>query len=67
MLPLVSIIVPVYNMEQYLRKCIDSAVGQTYTNIEIILIDDFSHDNSSYVIQSLQKNDGRIKIIRNQK
>ena len=44
---LISIIVPVYNVEDYLEKCIDSLLNQTYKNLEIILIDDGSTDNSA--------------------
>ena len=44
--PLVSVIVPVYMVEDYLDQCIDSIVNQTYENLEIILVDDGSHDSS---------------------
>ena len=46
---LISIIVPIYNVEQYLPKCIESIINQTYKNIEIILIDDGSTDNRSII------------------
>ncbi|MZM27934.1 glycosyltransferase, partial [Bifidobacterium pseudocatenulatum] len=44
--PLVSVVIPVYNVESYLHECVKSVVEQTYTNIEIILVDDGSTDNS---------------------
>ena len=49
MLPLVSIIVPVYNVEKYLRECLNSLVTQTYPNLEILLIDDGSKDSSGKI------------------
>ena len=53
--PLVSIIVPVYNVEPYLEKCIQSLIGQTYENIEIILVDDGSKDKSGVICDSFEK------------
>ena len=60
--PLVSIIVPIYNAEKYLGKCIDSLVNQTYKNIEIILINDGSTDNSKPIVNKYSY-DSRVKII----
>lgn len=59
--PLISLIIPIYNIEQYLKKCIESVLNQTYTNLEIILINDGSTD-SSYSICTEYK-DKRIKLI----
>lgn len=59
---LISIIVPVYNVEQYLIKCVDSIINQTYTNIEIILVDDGSTDSSGFLCDSLSKKDPRILV-----
>lgn len=58
---LISIIVPVYNVEKYIDKCIDSLIKQTYKNIEIIIIDDGSTDNSSEIVANYK--DKRIKVI----
>lgn len=60
---LISIIVPYYNNENYIKKCIESLLEQTYANIEIILVDDGSTDNSLKICNSYAKNDQRIKII----
>ena len=60
---LVSIIVPVYNTEKYLQRCIDSLLAQSYHNIEIILVNDGSTDNSMKVIHDAADSDGRIKVI----
>ena len=53
---LVSVILPIYNMERYLKECVQSVVLQSYRNIEIILVDDGSTDNSLKICHSLQKN-----------
>ena len=64
----VSIIVPVYNTEKYLKKCLDSLVNQTLKDIEIICINDGSLDNSLQILKEYEKKDNRIKIVnqRNQ-
>ncbi|MDR1826422.1 MAG: glycosyltransferase [Rickettsiales bacterium] len=61
--PKVSVIVPIYNAEEYLPKCLNSLVGQTLKDIEIILVDDGSPDKSGEICDSFAKNDGRIKVI----
>lgn len=60
---LISIIVPVYNTENYLEKCLYSLVNQTYKNIEIIIVDDGSPDNSMNIIQKFVLADNRVKVI----
>lgn len=59
----VSVIVPVYNVEKYLAKCLDSVVGQTYTQLEIICVNDGSPDNSGAILEKYAKKDSRIKVI----
>ncbi|WP_337793032.1 glycosyltransferase family 2 protein [Phocaeicola plebeius] len=61
--PLISIIVPCYNVEKYLPKCIESIINQTYKNIEIILVDDGSTDNTLKVCYKWAHKDKRIKVI----
>lgn len=61
--PKISIIVPIYNVEPYLRKCLDSIVGQTYRNLEIILVDDGSTDNCGAICDEYAARDGRIIVI----
>lgn len=62
-LPLVSIIVPCYNVEQYLSKCIDSILNQTYHNLEVWLVDDGSPDRCGEVCDEYAKTDSRINVI----
>ena len=60
---LVSVIVPIYNVEKYLRKCVDSILNQTYKNLEIILVDDGSPDNCGNICDEYALSDSRIRII----
>ena len=61
--PKVSIIIPIYNTEKYLKKCLNSITNQSYKNLEIILIDDGSTDNSGKIADEYAKKDTRIKVI----
>lgn len=60
---LISVIVPIYNVEKYLNKCINSIIEQTYQNIEIILVDDGSNDSSEKICDEYAKKDKRVKVI----
>jgi len=60
----VSIIIPVFNLEAFLEKCIDSIIGQTYNNIEIIIIDDGSTDSSRTIIENYRQKDSRIHLLK---
>ena len=62
---LLSVIIPVYNVEKYLRECLDSVVNQSFNNLEIICIDDCSTDNSRAILEEYQKIDSRIIILNN--
>lgn len=61
-MPLVSVIVPVYNVEKYLSRCIDSILGQTYTDLELILIDDGSLDSSAHICDEYALKDKRVRV-----
>ena len=60
---LISIIIPVYKVEKYLEKCIESVLKQTYTNLQIILVDDGSPDNCGKICDEYAKKDSRIEVI----
>ena len=59
----ISIIVPIYNGDKYLERCINSLINQTYLNLELIFINDGSIDNSLFILEKYKKTDKRIKII----
>lgn len=59
----ISIIVPVYNVEKYLCKCVDSLIGQTYSNLEIVLVNDGSKDKSGEICDKYAAEDSRVKVI----
>ena len=59
----ISVIVPVYNVEKYLKRCLNSLVNQTYTNIEIICVNDGSKDNSLNILNEYAQKDNRIVVI----
>ena len=61
--PKVSVIIPVYNTEQYLRECLDSVVNQTLKDIEIICVDDGSTDNSLAILREYKAKDSRIIVL----
>lgn len=62
-MPKISVIVPVYDCEKYIKKCVDSILNQTFKDLEIILIDDGSTDKSGKICDELKLKDGRIKVI----
>lgn len=62
-MPEISIIVPVYNVEKYLPRCIDSILAQTFTNFELILVDDGSPDNCGAICDEYAQKDSRVVVI----
>lgn len=62
-MPKISIIMPIYNVEQYLEQCLDSCINQTLEDIEVICVNDGSSDNSLQILENYAKKDARIKII----
>ncbi len=63
---LITVIVPVYNVEKYLSRCVDSIINQTYSNLEIFLVDDGSPDKCGKICDDYAKKDQRIKVIHKQ-
>ncbi len=61
--PLISVIVPIYNVEKYLKQCIDSLINQEYKNLEIVLVDDGSPDSCGKICDDYASNDARIKVV----
>ena len=62
--PCVGVIIPIYNVEPYLRECLDSVVNQTYQNLQIVLVDDGSTDNSFAIAKEYFDRDERIVLIK---
>lgn len=60
---LISVIVPVYNVEHYLNRCVDSILAQTYSDLEILLVDDGSTDNSGAICDAYARQDARVQVI----
>ena len=59
----ISIVIPVYNVQDYIKKCLDSILSQTFSDLEIILVDDGSTDLSGRICDYYSENDKRIKVI----
>ena len=59
---LISVIVPVYNIEKYIRRCVESIIGQSYSNLQIILVDDGSDDESGKICDEIAKSDERVEV-----
>lgn len=67
MRPLISVLIPAYNVEEYIEEAVASILNQTYTNLEIIIIDDCSADSTGYICSKLIHKDNRIKFYKNDK
>ena len=61
--PEISVIVPVYNVEHYLNRCVDSILAQTYSDLEILLVDDGSTDSSGAICDAYAQQDARVQVI----
>lgn len=65
--PLISVIVPVYNVAPYVEACLSSIVGQSYENLEILVVDDASTDGSCDICQKYYKSDSRVRLMHHNK
>ena len=65
-MPKFSVIVPIYNVEKYLKQCVDSILNQTYKDFELILVDDGSPDNCPAICDEYAQTDSRVKVIHKQ-
>lgn len=61
--PLISVIIPAYNLEPYIARCLDSVLAQSYTNLEIIIVNDGSKDRTGMILEEYKKKDNRIRVI----
>lgn len=64
--PQISIIVPVYNVEQYLPRCIDSIISQSFADFELLLVDDGSRDKSGAICDEYARKDSRVRVFHQQ-
>ena len=62
-MPTISVIVPVYKVEKYIHRCVDSILGQSYADFELILVDDGSPDNSGAICDDYAAKDSRVRVI----
>ena len=62
--PLISVIVPAYNAEIFIRRTLDSILAQTYTNIEILVVDDGSQDRTAEIVESFVEKDSRVTLLK---
>ena len=62
-LPLVSVCLSMYKVENYISKCLDSILSQTYSNLEVIVVDDGSPDRSGEIAEDYAKKDSRVKVV----
>lgn len=61
--PLITVIIPLYNTEDYISECIESIIGQSYSNLDILIVNDASTDNGPAIVEQFQQRDSRIRII----